>query len=104
MFPGVHHMMHACLARPSLAAELDGLHEKMNGAYGKLAAIITKLEMDRMDSAGIQRQARIVILYIVVCWWHPACLHVYTCGVSVVCLQFEAGLLQASGICGRAAT
>ena len=81
MFPGVHHMMHACLARPSLAAELDGLHEKMNGAYGKLAAIITKLEMDRMDSAGIQRQARIVILY--------SCLLVASCMSACVYLWCE---------------
>ncbi|CAE7244117.1 hypothetical protein AK812_SmicGene22738 [Symbiodinium microadriaticum] len=41
-------------ATAELAKELDEIHSKLNAAYGTLAGILTKLEMDRMDSAGLK--------------------------------------------------
>ena len=37
--------------------ELDEIHAKLEANYAELAGLVTKLEMDKIDAAGLSRPA-----------------------------------------------
>ena len=41
-----------------LANELDGLHRELDQHYAQLAGMITKMEMDKLDSSGLGRHSK----------------------------------------------